>query len=199
MPDPAHSVLAGNTFLVKEHIGAFRAANQYDVFDPATGKVVLTCREPKLGLLTKILRFTEYKHMAPFDIELRTPGGALLLRVSRGWTFLRSHVAVTDVRGRPLGSFRQKLLSIGGAFEVLDPRDQPVCTLKGKWTSWEFTFRSGEQDLARVTKKWAGIGRELMTTADNYMLEIHPTVPPDSPVRPLILASVMCIDMVLKE
>jgi uncharacterized protein YxjI len=39
----------------------------------------------------------------------------------------------------------------------------------------------------------------MFTTADTYMLEISPHVPPDSQVRQLILAAVMCIDMVLKE
>ena len=53
--------------------------------------------------------------------------------------------------------------------------------------------------LARVTKKWAGLGKELLTTADNYVLDISDAVPPGSPTRKLILAAVMCIDMVLKE
>ena len=35
--------------------------------------------------------------------------------------------------------------------------------------------------------------------ADNYVLEISPNVPENHPVRKLILAAVMCIDMVLKE
>ncbi len=43
------------------------------------------------------------------------------------------------------------------------------------------------------------MGRELLTSADNYILEISDAVPPDSRVRQLILAAVLCIDMVLKE
>jgi hypothetical protein len=50
-----------------------------------------------------------------------------------------------------------------------------------------------------VTKKWRGLGQELFTSADNYVLEISPTVPPDNPLRVLILGAVFCIDMVLKE
>lgn len=50
-----------------------------------------------------------------------------------------------------------------------------------------------------MTKKWAGLGKELFTSADNYVLQIADKVPADGPVRPLILAAVMCIDMVLKE
>jgi hypothetical protein len=39
----------------------------------------------------------------------------------------------------------------------------------------------------------------LFTTADNYVLQINENVPADSPLRVLILAAVMCIDLVLKE
>lgn len=39
----------------------------------------------------------------------------------------------------------------------------------------------------------------MFTTADNYILSISPEVPPENPVRQLILGAVMCIDMVLKE
>jgi uncharacterized protein YxjI len=39
----------------------------------------------------------------------------------------------------------------------------------------------------------------MFTSADNYVLEINPKVPADDNIRKLILAAVMCIDMVLKE
>lgn len=195
----ATNILATNTFLVKEHVGLFKAANNYDIYDPATGQLVMECREEKLGVLTKLLRFTDYKRYTPFDIEIRTPQGQKIVEVKRGVTFFRSRVQVVDGVGRPLGAFQQKVLSIGGSFDVLDTADRVVCTLKGKWTSWEFTFASDGVELAKVTKKWAGIGKELFTSADNYVLQISDQVPADSPVRLLILAAVMCIDMVLKE
>jgi uncharacterized protein YxjI len=82
---------------------------------------------------------------------------------------------------------------------VLDPRDQPLCTLQGNWTGWDFKFVSNGTVLAQVNKKWAGLGKELFTSADNYMLTISDAVPPDDPRRLLVMAAVLCIDMVLKE
>jgi len=189
----------GNTFLVKEHVGLFKAANNYDIFDPATGALILTCREPKLGLFTKLLRFTDYKRMTPFDIEVRTADGKLVVRVYRGISLFLSTVRVEDAAGRLLGSFKQKFFSLGGAFDIRNPEDRVVCSLKGKWTGWEFRFIDGTRELATVSKKWAGLGKELFTTADNYVLDIAPSVSAEDPVRRLILASVLCIDMVLKE
>lgn len=194
-----HPAIAGNLFLVKEHVGLFKAANNYDIYDPSTGQAILHCREDRLGFITKFLRFTDYKRMTPFDIEIRVPDGESLIRVHRGVTFLRSVVTVRDEQDEILGYFRQKLLSIGGRFTVLDAQERELCDLRGKWTSWDFRFMAGERELAHITKKWAGLGRELFTTADNYMLEISDAVPADSPLRQLILAAVMCVDMVLKE
>ncbi len=194
-----HESVNRNVFLVKEHIGVFKAANNYDIYDPETGDVIMLCREENLGALTKFFRFTDYKRMTPFDIRITTPEGQQLVRVTRGLTFLRSKVTVLDGNGEAIGGFNQKLLSIGGAFDVLDQDDQILCSLKGKWTGWDFRFIAGGTEFAHVTKKWTGIGKEFFTSADIYVLQISDAVPPDNRLRLLILAAVMCIDMVLKE
>jgi uncharacterized protein YxjI len=194
-----HEILTRNVYLVKEHIGIFKAANNYDIYDPVTGTVIMECREERLGFLTKILRFTDYKRMTPFDIQIRTPEGQQVVCVKRGISLFLSKVQVLDENDHVIGGFKQKFFSIGGAFNVLDANETPVCQLKGKWTGWDFRFLDGETELAHVSKKWAGIGKELFTSADNYVLEISDTVPVESIARQLILAAVMCIDMVLKE
>lgn len=191
--------LQRNMFFVKEHPGVFKAANNYDILDPQTGQVVLECREDSLGLLTRILRFTDYKRMTPFDIRIKTPDGRTVIRVIRGVSFFLSHVKVTDEHDRVVGGFKQKFFSLGGRFTVLDSLDQAVCTLQGNWSGWDFKFVSNGTVLAQVNKKWAGLGKELFTTADNYMMTIADAVPADDPRRLLIMAAVMCIDMVLKE
>lgn len=196
-----HPVLNRNLFLVKEHAGLFKAANNFDIYDPETKEQILQCREERLGIFTKMLRFSRYKKYTPFDIEVRTPGGEPVLHVSRGISIFLSKVDVLDgdESGTRIGGFKQKFLSIGGAFSVLDSSDNPICQLKGKWTGWDFRFMAGDQELAHVSKKWSGIGKEMFTSADNYILSISEYVPPDSQIRQLILAAVLCIDMVLKE
>ena len=194
-----HDDLNRNLFLVKEHVGAFKAANNYDIYDPDTGEIILLCREPGLGQLTRLLRFTEWKRRTPFDLEITTPENEQLVRVKRGWSFWLSNVEVLDGNDGAVGRFAQKLFSVGGAFDVLGTNDEVLCSLKGKWTSWDFRFMAGDREFAHVTKKWAGLGKEMFTSADNYMLEIADSVPADSRLRILILVAVLCIVMVLKE
>jgi uncharacterized protein YxjI len=192
-------LLSRNIYLVKEHVGMFKAANNYDIHDPDTGAVILECREENLGILTKLLRFTDFKRMTPFDIQIRTPEGQQVVRVKRGISLFVSKVQVLDEFDHVIGGFKQKFFSIGGAFTVLDTNQKPVCQLKGKWTGWDFRFLAGETELAHVTKQWAGIGKELFTSADNYVLQISDSVAADHVARLLIVGAVMCIDMVLKE
>lgn len=194
-----HDFLKNNVFLIKEHAGIFKAANNYDIHDPASGEVIMECREDGLGFLTKLFRFSKYKRMTPFDISIRTSDGQQLLRITRGISLFLSTVQVYDEKEQYIGGFKQKLFSIGGSFAVLGADGSPICKLKGKWTGWEFKFLADKTEFAQVSKKWAGIGKELFTSADNYTLAISEAVPADHVARQLILAAVMCIDMVLKE
>jgi uncharacterized protein YxjI len=194
-----NSVLNQNIFFVKEHVGMFKASNSYDILNPETKELLMTCREENLGIFTKIFRFTDYKRMTPFDIEVKTASGVPVLTVKRGISIFVSTVEVFDENNILVGKFKQKFFSIGGKFDVLDASENILCTLKGKWTSWDFKFANNTTEYATVTKKWAGIGKELFTTADNYVLTINESTPKDSSLRTLILAAVMCIDMVLKE
>lgn len=193
------NVINQNLFFIKEHIGMFKAANNYDILNPESQELIMTCREDHLGGFTKLLRFTKYKRMTPFNISINNTSGDRILSVKKGISFFRSTVEVFNEKNILIGKFKQKFFTIGGKFDVLDENNNVVCALKGKWTSWEFSFIKENTELARVTKKWAGLGKELFTTADNYMLKINESVPANDKNRLLILAAVMCIDMVLKE
>ncbi|MEZ5939867.1 MAG: phospholipid scramblase-related protein [Planctomycetaceae bacterium] len=194
-----HPALNRNLYFIKEHVGMFKASNSYDVLDPETGEEILHCREPNLGFFTKMFRFTKYKRMTPFDVHVTTPEGDPVIRITRGVSIFLSKVDVLDENDEQVGGFKQKFFSIGGAFNVLDDNDEILCTLKGKWTGWEFKFEKDGVQYAMVTKKWAGLGKELFTSADNYVLEISDEVPQDHPLRMLIMGAIFCIDMVLKE
>lgn len=194
-----NQILTKNVFLIKEHVGMFKASNNFDIFNPETGSQMMMCREPNLGAFTKLLRFTDYKRMTPFNIVITDNQNKKIISVKRGVTFLRSDVEVLDENDRLIGLFKQKFFSFGGKFEIHDTNDKHLCTLQGKWTGWEFKFLKDNTELATVSKKWAGIGKEFFTSADNYVLNINKNVAEDDKIRPLILAAVMCIDMVFKE
>lgn len=195
-----HPILNRNLFFVKEHVGILKAANHYDIYDPETQQMILHCREKNMGFFTKMFRFTKYKKITPFEIDIKTVSGETVITCKKGTSWWLSTVEVMDGKGALIGKFKQKFFLMGARFQVLSATDQPLCILKGNWINWDFKFLSADKkEFAAVTKKWAGLAKELFTSADNYVLQISPEVPENHSLRILILAAVMCIDFVLKE
>lgn len=195
-----HPILNKNLFFVKEQVGILKASNSFDIFDGESQQLVMLCREENLGFLTKLLRFTDFKTATPFEIDIKTPSGEKILTVRRGVSIFLSKVEVLDGKGNLIGVFKQKLVLLKKKFEVLDASERSLCLLMGNWTSWEFNFMSTDKKIfATVSKRWSGFGKEFFTSADNYVLQISNEVPADHSLRMLILAAVMCIDLVLKE
>ena len=191
--------LSRNTYLVEEQAHLLSARFAYDVRDPASGEILLRCREGEIGKMARCFRFSEYKRTTPFSLGVFTPDDRLVMRVTRGVPVFSSRVRVLDAEDVPIGGFRQKVFSFSSAFDVLDARGQAVCRLKGKGIGGEFLFVTQEgMTLARVTKKWAGLTKELLTSADHYLLVIDEAVPQEDTLRRLILASALCIGLVVK-
>ena len=193
-------LLNNQLFLIKEHIGMFKAANNFDIYNPETGEMMMTCREEKLGFFTKMFRFTKYKMMTPFHVEIKSLNGEPVLSIVRNSSFFGfAPVNVLDERGNLVGTMKRKFRLGGAKLELNDAMGQLICTLKGNFIGWDFKISKDDQEWANITKKWAGIGKELFTSADNYILEINHLVPKDDQVRTIMLGAVLCIDFLLKE
>ena len=194
-----NSVLSKNSFFVKEHVGIFKAANSYDISDLETQLPLMECREPNLGFFTKMFRFTKYKRNTAFHVEVNGTNGQAVLAIKRGISIFRSTVEILDEHGSLVGKFRQRMLTLGGKFDVLDTSDQVICTVEGKWSNFDYKFIQDGQQIAMLTKKWMGLGKELFTSADNYVINIEPNVKANDPIRIMILAAALCVDMVYGE
>lgn len=195
-----NQIIEKNLFLFKEHVGMFKASNNYDIYDPDSKKIILHCREKNLNFFFKIVRmfFNDFKRMTPFEIEIKGLNGDKVLKVKKRFALFLSKVEVFDENNRIIGVLKQKF-SFKGKFEILDPIGNLICNLQGNLVGWNFKFMKDNKELGLVTKKWSGLGKEMFTSADNYILEIKDVVEKTSSVRLLILAAVICIDMVIKE
>ena len=108
--------------------------------------------------------------------------------------------ALEAAGGKPLGYFKSKLISIGGGFNVFDNQNQQVAEVKGNWKGWDFKFVSKQgREIGSVTKKWAGLGKELFTSADNYIISLKDLSGASPVASALLLAAGLAIDIVYKE
>ena len=72
--------------------------------------------------------------------------------------------------------------------------------MKGNWKRWDFKFVSNQgREIGPVTKEWAGLDKELFTSADNYIISLK-DLSGASPVdSALLLATGLAIVVVYKE
>jgi uncharacterized protein YxjI len=189
-----------NRILVKERVGLFKLADCYDLFDPDSGRSVGVCQELP-PWYTHVLRLVVNKLMLPTVVEVLPEGRTQpLFRIRRGFKLFRSVVQVEDGIGRPLGTLRSKILSFRLEFAVLDSMGKEIAKVNGDWKGWNFQLVSPKGEaLGTITKKWAGIGKELFTSADNYMIELAEGKQDDTKSRSMLLAAALAIDICFKE
>lgn len=192
-------MLDRKTFLVKERAGLLKLVDTYDIYDPASGTQLGTATENISGFM-QALRLLVNKRLLPTTVEVHThPPTKPVLSIQRQG-LLRSTISVHDGTGTQIGTFKSKLFSLGGGFLVLDNGGKQVAEIKGDWKGWNFRFLSvGGVEIGTVTKKWAGIGKELFTSADNYVIALDEkqALPPGTGA--LLLAAGLAIDIVFKE
>ena len=195
-------MLNRKTFFIREHVGFMKLSDTYDILDPETQRQVGIARE-KPGTLIHILRFLINKRLLPtkvfvYEGEDHEDERKLLFSIQRGVTLFRSRVNIHDKGGSVIGWLKSKVFSLGGAFYVYDAADNEVAFVKGDWKGWNFRLlNKSERELGSITKKWAGIGRELFTSADNYMIALNHDATPAQAV--LLLAAGLAVDTVYKE
>jgi uncharacterized protein YxjI len=193
-------LLERTTFFIKERVAMLKLTDTYDILDPATGQSIGLAKEEPPGW-AKWLRLVVNKQLLPTAVNIyEYDGQPPVLSIRRGFTFLRSKVRVVAGHGESLGYFKSKLLSLGGGFNVFDNADQQVAEVKGNWKGWDFRFLSKSgREIGTVTKKWAGLGKELFTTADNYVISLTDLGGAGQGASALLLAAGLAIDVVFKE
>jgi uncharacterized protein YxjI len=133
----------------------------------------------------------------PTRVEVAVaPGQPPLLVIKRGVQLFRARVDVLDGSGQLLGFMKSKIFSLGGGFLVYSPDGQQFADVKGDWKGWNFKMLDGAgREMGTVTKKWAGLGKELFTSADNYIIQVNE----GAANAPLLLAAALAVDLVFKE
>jgi uncharacterized protein YxjI len=193
-------MLERQRFLIKEQVALLKTVDTYDIFDPDTGEQVGIAREVP-GEWIKWMRWFLSKHLMPTTVEVREiHDESLLFMIRRPVRFWRQRVEVLDADDNLIGFFQSKVLTIGGGFWVYDCHGRPFAEVKGNWIGWNFEFLTPDgREMGIVTKKWAGLGKELFTSADNYIVSIHDDLAHEPIAKMLLLAAALAIDIVYYE
>jgi hypothetical protein len=179
-------MLERQRFLVKGRTTVPRTA---DVLDPDTGEPVGIAEEVA-GRLVAFLRHFLSKKLLPVRVEARElPDLSLVFEVRRGVGFPDVRVEVRDAQGQPVGSV--------GRSWVFDRHGRAFAAVSGDRAGGDLRFTTPDgQELGRVTKKWAGAGRELVTSADDYLVSLADELAEYPPAKMLLLAAALAINTI---
>jgi len=200
--DKGEEMLNRRTYFIREHVGFMKLSDTYDILDPETHEQLGIAQE-RPGTLVHLLRLVLDKRTLPTNVYVYQGGNAedeskLVFSLRRGITLFRSRVDIHDHKGIMVGWLKNKAFSLGGAFRVMNALGDEIAVLKGDWKGWNFRFLDkAEKEIGTVSKKWAGLGKELFTTADNYIIALSQEPTPEKAI--LLLAAGLAVDTVYKE
>jgi len=122
-----------------------------------------------------------------------------VLQVTRPRKIFKSKLLVEDGSGRAAGQILQQNMFGKIRFDLVGSNGQTLGQIRAEnWRAWNFALvDSNEQEIGRITKKWAGLTKALFTQSDNYVLEIQPSATGD--LRLLAFASAAGVDLALKQ
>lgn len=179
-----------------EILSGFEGANRYKVLDEQGNEIYAAVETGGSMLLRWLLRA-----LRPFTIEVRTPDGTPLLRVSRPFRFYFHEASIEDASGRPLGTIRREFAVLTRRYAIHDATGQQRLELHGPLLRpWTFLIRaasaSGAAPLVpgegKIAKRWSGLLKEAFTDSDHFGIEFPEGL--DGAHKALLLGVVFLID-----
>ena len=118
--------------------------------------------------------------------------------LNRPGKVFKSTIIVSRADGAEVGRIVQQNM-VGKIRFGLVSGEQEIGAIKAEnWRAWNFRIEDAQgQEVARITKTWEGMAKQLFTTADNYVVQIHK--PLEEPLRSLVVASALSVDTALKQ
>lgn len=192
-------LLSYERLIVNQKAKLIELTNEYKIRDE-NGNDIGIIRQEGQSKARKALRLlSNIDSMLPTRLSVYDTGGQKVAGLHRGFTWWRSKLDVVDGAGNTVGRLAQRNLFGKVRFDIEGVGGMPLGQLRAEnWRAWNFTITdTSGAEVARVTKKWAGLGKELFTTADNYVIELTPRA--TGSLRLVALAAAAGIDTAVKQ
>jgi len=179
---------------VKEQVAFLKLKDTYDLLE-AEGQSSVGQAKDEPTPLAKWARLLVNKKLLPTTLNVYANGNPRpQVSIHKRPGFFRTRLEIRDAQGQLLAQVISKVFTLGGAFAIQDAASQPVGELKGDWKGWDYTASLRGEIIGRVTKKWAGLAKEMFTNADQYLVEAQ------QPQHfKLMLGLALAVDLVYKE
>jgi uncharacterized protein YxjI len=192
-------LLERDLVVVRQKAKLIELTNQYFLLDDAGNDIGWIVEENQSALRKLLRAFTRFDQFMSHTLGVAGADGRRVLTLHKPPSFFKARVEVRDAADTTVGTIRQQSVIGKIRFTLEDPQGFPLGELRAEnWRAWDFQIAdSSGVEVARITKKWAGMLREGFTTADNYVFTIQPTV--QGPLRLLCFGAAAAVDLALKQ
>jgi|GEM_PF-3659064 len=186
-------------YFIREHVNRFlNVANRYDFFEVDSQEPAFACREPTIGLFSRLIRLTKLKVMTPFELVITDPQAMIRWKLRKGASWLFPRIALYNQNDMLVGYYKRQW-NIKKPFVLLDSTGQQLGYIQREWGTFNYHIYQGDKNIATISQKWAGAAKEFFTTANNYRLLIHEPASSANLVQPFIIPAVLAIDQIFNE
>lgn len=193
------TLLGLNRMVVSQKAKLIELTNEYAILDER-GEQVGMIREEGQTKLKKLARFvSNLDQFMTHTYAVYEADGTKVAGLMRPRKFLKSRVEVTDGQGSPVGTIVQENVVGKKRFALTGPAGESLGAINAEnLISWDFRILDAQgEEVGKITKEWHGLGREMFTTADKYVVEIDERV--TGPLRLMAVAGAAGIDTALKQ
>lgn len=176
---------------------SFETRNKYRICDEH-GRDIGYAAEQQKGFWGFIMR-QFFGHWRSFAIHFYDMNRREFMIGDHPFRWFFQRLEVREANGRTLGIIERRFSILTKRFDVLDSQGRMLFEISSPfWRVWTFPFRRQGREMARISKRWSGIGFEMFTDRDNFMVEYLESSLTASE-RGLVLAAAVYTDLMFFE
>ncbi|HEY7874177.1 MAG TPA: phospholipid scramblase-related protein [Actinomycetota bacterium] len=192
-------LLTEERLVVNQKAKLIELTNQYLIRD-AEGNELGRIQQEGQSTLKKVLRFVgDVDQFLTHTMAIYDSTDTKLVEVVRPRKVFKSKFEVKDGSGRMVGRILQNNVFGKITFEFQDASETKLGAIKAEnWRAWDFAIvDANDNEIGRIDKKFVGVAKAMFTTADNYVVDIQPSVTGD--LRLMVLGAALAVDTALKQ
>ena len=194
---PGPSLYEQPVLVVSQKTKLIELTNEYAVYDGSGQQIGAVVQVGQSGLKKAARLVSSIDQFLTHRLEVRDARGPVLA-LTRPAKFVKSRVVVERPDGAPVGEIVQANVFGKIRFDLVAGGQLVGAIQAENWRAWDFAITDAAgTEVARITKKWEGLARTLLTTADRYVVLVHYRLP--DPLASMVVASALTVDTALKQ
>jgi hypothetical protein len=180
-----------------EILVGFETRNRYEILDEKGAQIGYAAEEG--GGFGRAMGRQFFGACRKATIHIYDPGGAEVGRGEKPFRWFFHRCVAIDGEGQRLGAVQRKWSWLHRRFVIENSKGEEVLEIfSPMFRIWTFKVLFGGHEVGRISKKWGGIFREMMSDADIFGIE-YEAIDDLEALRPVLIVATFLIDFTCFE